>query len=390
MVSMPWMEKTVEQSRKGFIAEAQQKEKSMRSLCREYGITRKTGYKWLERFQNGEALCDKSHCRKSFSNKTDPGTEALILSAREKHPTWGARKLKRHLENQGYAFLPAQSTICEILKRNGCITEEASEAHTPYRRFEQEKPNGLWQMDFKGDFAMLNGQRCFPLTLLDDHSRFCLCLDAKENQRTEGFCQSFERLLMEFGLPNAILCDNGKPWGDSHSGYTSFDVWMMQLGILPIHIRPLHPQTQGKEERFHRTLKEDLILREVFMSCQDAQKKFEPFRYEYNHERPHAALNMDTPAMHYRESGRRYDPSLKEPEYDSGANLRKVNYKGYISIRRKRYFFSDAFIGKYLEIREQDDDVFSLFYGNFEVAKLDIQEGKFLTRKAFHRADSLP
>jgi len=383
---MPWEEKTVEKKRREFVAEVLGGKKSKSQLCREYKITRRTGYKWLERAENGEPMSDKSRSKGVHPNKTEASIEELILQTRARYPVWGARKLKKHLENRGYTDLPAQSTICDILKRNGIITPEASAEHKPYKRFEKENPNDMWQMDFKGDFGMLNSQRCHPLTVLDDCSRFSICLEAKENQQGVGVFESLRRLFSEYGLPSSILCDNGSPWGDSKAGsITQFDVWMMQLDILPIHIRPKHPQTQGKEERFHRTLNDEVLKREFFKDMQAVQRRFESWRYEYNYERPHNALNLETPSKRYRVSKRLLPMQLKEPEYNGGKNLRKVNCKGYISIRSHRYFMSDSLVGKILELYPVSQTEFGLYYGNYRVAKIDIDEQIFTSRRIYRR-----
>jgi transposase InsO family protein len=383
---MPWKEKTVEQTRREFVAEVLSKEKSMSKICREYGITRKTGYKWLERARNGEELSDRKQRTGTHPNKTTAETEALILEERLRHPEWGARKLKRYLENRGNSGLPAQSTICGILKRNGMVMPEESEVHTPYKRFEKENPNDMWQVDFKGDFGLLDSTRCYPLTVLDDHSRFSICLEAKDNQQSDGVFGSFRRVFREYGLPDSVLCDNGPPWGDCKPGaITQFDVWMMQLGILPIHCRPLHPQTQGKDERFHRTLKDEVLRRELFTDLTAAQRRFDRWRYEYNYERPHNALHLDTPSKRYRQSRRSMPMELKEPEYDSGKNIRKVNCKGYVSIQSHRYYLSEALIGKLLEIYPISKTEVALYYGRYRIAKIDLDERLFTSRRIYLR-----
>ena len=378
---MPWKEITVMSQKEAFVTEAIQKERSFSALCDAYGISRKTGYKWLARYLDGESLAERSRRPHTCSGKTHPETEELILNERAKHPTWGPRKLKRSLENQNYTGLPCKSTIENILKRNGRIEPEASEAATAFTRFERAKPNELWQMDFKGDFAMVNGQRCFPLTILDDHSRFSLCLHANSGTSYSEFLPVFTRVLEEYGLPDAILCDNGKPWGDSQGGITSFEVWMMRMGILPIHGRLKHPQTQGKDERFHRTLKNDLLKRRAFLDLADAQAAFDPFRREYNEERPHEALNLDVPIKYYRPSKRKLSEYDKPVIYDSGARLRKVNYKGYIRICQKRYFLSDSLIGEYIQLNDCDENVVALQYGQFEIAKIDLEQGLFVSKR---------
>ena len=382
---MPWESKTVEKLRREFIQKAIQKESSISALCREYGISRPTAYKWIDRFQSGEGFADRSHEALFKPRKTPLEKEELVLSAREEHPTWGPRKLKRHLENKGFCNLPATSTIADILKRNNYISEEASEAHTAWKRFEKDNPNDMWQMDHKGNFGLSNGITCFPLTILDDCSRFSLCINAKDNEQWLPTKACIERVFEEYGMPKAILCDNGNPWGSSGKGYTLFDVWLMQLHILPIHGRTLHPQTQGKDERFHRTLKEDVLKRTILRDLDHAQAEFDRFRYCYNHERPHEALGLDVPAKHYKASKRAYIRNPKEPEYDGGKQLRKVNYKGYISIDRHKYFLSDSFIGKYLEIVPEDENLLNLCYGEFAIAKIDTKEKQIVSKKIYRR-----
>jgi len=380
---MPWGEKTVLSSRQDFVVEAMQSEQSFSSLCRKYGISRATGYKWTKRYINGEPLTDRSRAPLKKRGKTPETIEALILKARDSHPAWGPRKLKRYLENQDYNGIPARSTIAEILKRNDRIEPEASQQHKPIRRFERKHPNELWQLDFKGDFAMLDENRCHPLTVLDDCSRYSLCVDAKDNQKGEGVCSSFQRLFEQNGLPLSVLCDNGSPWGDSRNGYTQFELWMMQLDILPMHGRPLHPQTQGKEERFHLTMKKELLTRRPMANLEDAQDQFNIWRHEYNHERPHEAIMLKTPSQVYRKSQRKLPARLKEPIYDDGARLRKVNYKGYISINNHRYYLGDALIGKYIQLIDCEPDTLKLCYGRFQIAKIDLRERLFVSKKIY-------
>lgn len=381
---MPWKEETVENIRKTFVTEAIQEGRNMSELCRKYGITRKTGYKWLERYHAGLSMQDQSRSPIFRPHKTPPETEELILSVRIKHPTWGARKILRYLENKGNSGLPAPSTATAILKRNGFISPEESAAHTPFCRFAREHPNDLWQMDFKGHFALQDGSRCHPLTMKDDHSRNLLCLDAYDNERWDSVKVSLFRVFAENGLPNAILCDNGAPWGDSRNGYTLFELLMMQMGILPIHGRPLHPQTQGKEERFHRTLNEDILKRTTLRDLEHAQAVFDAYRFEFNHERPHSALGLDVPAKHYRRSSRVLPAVICDPEYDIFRTLRKVNYKGYLSVRRHRYYLSETFAGKYLELIPCGENLLDLCFGDFVVARIDLEEQLFVSRK-IHR-----
>lgn len=382
---MPWEERTVEMSRKEFAEKAINKEESMSSLCRQYGITRKTGYKWLERFQSDQPLTNQS--RKPFHspNKTPDDIEQSIIKARELHPVWGPRKLKRYMEIKDGISLPAHSTIADILKRNGKIEFIESLAHTPYKRFQRDYPNELWQADFKGDFALTNSERCYPLTVLDDHSRYSLCVDAKENQQGAGVFSSFCRLFNEYGLPDTILTDNGNPWGVSQrTGYTKFEIWLMEFDILPIHGRPLHPQTQGKEERFHRTMKAELLKRTQLDNMNHAQQSFDLWRHEYNYERPHGALDLDVPANHYAQSKRKIAKMISELEYYGNLNFRKVNGRGYFCYKDHMYFLSEAFAGKYIEISESSKDGhINVNFRDFRLAKINLAEQLFVSKKIF-------
>lgn len=382
---MPWESKSVETIRKEFVAKAIMGEESKIELCRQYGISRPTAYKWIERYRNGDSMSDKSHEPFFKPFKTSPEKENLIIQIRLEHPTWGARKIHRYLSDRGFDDLPAVSTISDIIKGNGFVSIEETEKHTPWIRFEKENPNDLWQMDFKGHFGMLNNDRCHPLTVLDDCSRFSLCVDAKDNERWNGVKPSMERLFYEYGKPNSILCDNGASWGNCKQHHSAFDLWMMQLDILPMHGRMLHPQTQGKEERFHRTMKEDLLERTPIRDLIHAQEEFDSFRYCYNYERPHESLNLDVPAKHYKASDRKYTHIIREPEYDSGKQLRKVNCKGYVSICEHRYYLGETFVGKYLEIIEENDNQISLNYGNFRIAKINLDEQLIISRKIYRR-----
>lgn len=378
---MPWKERTVMDKRSRFLAEAISKERSFSAVCRAYGISRKTGYKWLHRYETGQALSDKSRAPRHRPHKTAPEIEQEILRIRTKHPGWGPRKLLHELSQQVHTNLPSKSTVENILKRNGRITPEASEAATPYTRFERERPNELWQMDFKGDFALLDGQRCYPFDILDDCSRYGLTLHANRGTSAEEFVPLFTHILEEYGLPDAILCDNGKPWGDSKGGITQFDVWMMRLGVLPIHGRPLHPQTQGKLERFHRTMKDELLRYKPLRNAQQAQAEFDAWLYAYNNERAHEALGLRVPAAVYRPSKRTLLNADRPVEYDTGSLLYKVNYKGYISIRKHRYYLTEALIGEYLQLNDLGGHLVGLQYGDFEIAQIDLEQQMIVSKR---------
>lgn len=382
---MPWEEKTVEETREEFVRRCLAKEKNKSTLCREYGISRPTGDKWIKRSQSGEALADKSRAPFKHPNRTADEIEAKILELRCKHPAIGAVKLRKMLERQGERNLPCNSTVNAILKRNGCITAEASEAATPYKRFEKQQPNEMWQTDFKGDFLLADGERCFPLCVLDDCSRYNLCIDAKKNQRRETVVQSFERLFCEYGLPKILLCDNGNPWGTAQStGITLFEIWLMNLGILTVHGRIRHPQTQGKEERFNGSLTRELLRQEKLQSMADAQNKFDSYREFYNNERPHHALNLDVPAQHYKKSCKEKPSKITEWKYGAGYEVRTVKQTGFLTYKGQGYFLSESLGGLDVGIKESRvPECVNLYYRNFRIARLNPRERAVVSRRIY-------
>jgi len=251
----------------------------------------------------------------------------------------------------------------------------------------------MWQADFKGHFQMKNGTRCHPLTVLDDHSRFSLCIDAKENEKFLGVHESFLRIFEMYGLPDTLLCDNGNPWGTSQSvGYTRFEVWLMDLGILTIHGRIRHPQTQGKEERFNGTLKRERLKFREYEDILCAQQDFDEYRNFYNYERPHHALGLDTPSDRYTNSQRRMPEKSEEWRYGADEITRQLKSSGYLTFNGQGYFLSESFGNKIVGLVESRSTkgVFYVMYRQFCIAKLDADERVVISRRAFRRkADDL-
>jgi transposase InsO family protein len=363
---MPWSEKSVMSLRLEFVRLALKDDSNFTELCKRYEISRPTGYKWINRYKTmGESgLIDQSRTPLNSPTKTEKEIELLIVSMRKEHSSWGGRKLYDLLLQEGVINPPHPNTITDILKRNGLVDETTSKHHQPYIRFEHEHPNDLWQMDFKGHFHMDKG-RCHPLTVLDDCSRFSLGIQAcdKENEKTtkENLIPIFER----YGLPNAMNMDNGTPWGtSSRLGYTQFAVWLMRLGIKVSFSRPHHPQTNGKLERFHRTLKGELLNHKTFIDLDDAQINLEQWRQMYNNKRPHMAINNEVPANRYTPSHRSYPHSLPDIEYAPDDNVIRVKGRGvgFISFKGTRYRVGGGFYGYDVAIRptteEQKYDVY--------------------------------
>ena len=293
---MPWKVETLMSAREEFIALAYSGAVSMSELCGRFTISRKTGYKWLRRYASGgaQSLRDRSHRTHTCPHQTSREMEERIIALRQVHPTKGAHVLARMLQDQGYTEVPAKSTISAILKRHGLIDPTESAKHTPYVRFERPQPNELWQMDFKGHFT-LQHDRCHPLTLLDDHSRFNLALQACANERGDTVRDRLTAVFRRYGVPQAMLMDNGSPWGnDSAQPFTPLTVWLMQLGISVLHSRPHHPQTLGKLERFHRSLKSEVLAGTTFTDLDHCQRAFDTWRTFYNLERPCTMPSIST------------------------------------------------------------------------------------------------
>lgn len=372
---MGWKEVTIMSQRLEFVTLSQKEGSNISNLCRRFNISRKTGYKFINRYKEEgfQGLYGRSKRPKNNPNTTSQDIEQLILDLRDKHPAWGGRKLKRRLENMGYTRLPAASTIASILRRNGRISDEESKKHKTWQYFEAEKPNDLWQMDFKGHFPVREG-RCHPLTILDDHSRYAIGIRACENERKNTVEQHLIEIFQRYGMPYAILVDNGAPWGHaSQSQHTKLTVWLMCLRIEVIHSRPNHPQTLGKDERFHRTMRAEVVSRCIDRPISDCQKMFDQWRIIYNAERPHEALKMEVPSSIYQVSIREFPEKVPEIQYGPNDYVRKVMDKGMISFKNKEYHVGHAFIGQHVAVRPTSKDgKFDVFFCHQKIAQIDL------------------
>ena len=368
---MPWKESTLVSLRNEFVLLARAPGANVSEICRRSGISRKTGYKWLGRAAQGEDLANRSHRPRSSPRRTAVATEARLLTLREQ-TTWGGRKLHHVLEAEGVRPAPAPSTITGILARNGLLAPERREKRD-WQRFEAEAPNRLWQMDFKGHFAA-GKQRCHPLTILDDHSRFNLCLQACANEQMETVQAQLTRVFERYGLPERILADNGPPWGTSGQGaYTSLGVWLIRRGVSVSHGRPLHPQTQGKEERFHRSLLAEVVRRRpVWHDFAELQAAFDAWRDVYNFKRPHEGIGMTPPASRYQPSPRSLPAVLLPVEYDSGDEIRLVRDNGRIKFRGRLLPVGKAFRGEPVALRPIEDGRWDVYYCHDVVALVDL------------------
>jgi len=374
---MPWKEESTMSLKKEFISLAKAEGTNISALCKRFGITRCTGYKWLARFeeQGIEGLKEKHRKPLTSPNQTDSSSEKIVIKTRNKHPGWGARKIKTYLESQGYVDIPASSTVHDILMRHGLIDITESKKHKPFSRFEHDAPNDLWQMDFKGHFETDNG-RCHPLTILDDHSRFSPGIYAFLNEREDTVKSAMIDVFRKYGLPDRINTDNGPPWGSSTTAkYTNFSVFLIRLGIKVSHSRPHHPQTNGKIERFHRSLKAELLNYYRFRNIKEAQFEFDKWRDCYNIERPHQALEMKTPISRYKASVREFPEKLRAIEYGPDDTVRIVQQRGRISYKCKDYEVGGAFYGEPVALRHTDEDsIVKVYYCHQQIAQIDLKK----------------
>lgn len=376
---MPFKECSLVSQREEFCRLALSPGGKVRPLCRRFGVSPTTAYKWLALYKmaGAEGLVDRSRRPLSSPGRSSPEQEAQVMAVRLEHPAWGGRKIRRVLQNQGLAQPPSASTITQIVRRRGALNGPGADQARDWIRFEHAEPNDLWQMDFKGWFA-LGGRRCHPLTVLDDHSRYALEIGACGDQTGETVRERLEAVFRRYGLPWRMLCDNGPPWGSAgHGEHSSFSVWLMDLDIAVSHGRPYHPQTQGKDERFHRTLKAEVLDARTFKTLAQAQSAFDAWRTIYNVKRPHEALAMETPATRYRMSQRPMPDAIRPPEYEPQATVRKVNSSGQFTFKGRALRTSKAFAGKQMALRATNQDgLFDLCYRRHVVAQIDLRHDK--------------
>jgi transposase InsO family protein len=372
---MPWSEVSIMGQREEFVGLASQPDSNIRLLCRRFQVSPTTAYKWLGRYgQRGrEGLFDENRRPDHSPRRCSAAIEEAVLGLRDRHPAWGARKLRRRLLDTGASNLPSASTVHQILLRHGRVDPKESLKHRPFQRFEHPAPNLLWQMDFKGHFAT-NTARCHPLTVLDDHSRFALGLQACADQRTQTVQNRLSSIFRLYGLPDRMTMDNGSPWGgDSEHRFTPLTAWLIRLGVRVSHSRPYHPQTQGKDERLHRTLCDELLRRRTFSDLSDSQKAFDQWRHVYNFERPHQALELEVPASRYHPSSRAFPETLPPVLYQPGDLLRKVQLNGEVWFKGRPFKIGTAFYRQPVALRPSPlDGVFDVLFCHQHIAQIDL------------------
>jgi transposase InsO family protein len=370
--------------RREFVELASVEGACMSTLCQRFGIARKTGYKWLARYRADGlgAPADRSRRPRRFRTPTAPELEARVSDARDQHPVWGGRKSHHWLDQRGVVDVPSPGTITAILGRHGRLDHPASGSARPRRdwiRFEHPEPNDLWQMDFKGDFALVDGNTCYPLTILDDHPRYALGIRACGGQQRATAQEHLTDVFRRYGLPRKMLTDNGGPWAVTHTpgAYTRLTVWLLRLGVRVRHGHPYHPQTQGKDERFHRTLKLEVISRGPLDDMTHARRRFDHWREPYNRERPHESLGMAVPASRYRVSGRVFPEVLPPVEYAADVRVREVNPVGQFSFLGRVWKVSEAFGGEPIGPRATtEDSVWDVHYCGDKIGQIDMRTPK--------------
>jgi transposase InsO family protein len=370
---MPWREVSVMDQRREFVGLAMQEGVNRRELCRRFRISPDIGYKWLGRFAAEGELVERSRRPHSIPVRTERAVEDHILRLRDAHPAWGARKIARCLQREG-TQPPAVSTVHEILRRNGRVVAPAG-APSACQRFEKAVPNLLWQMDFKGWIRLGNDTRCHPLTVVDDHSRYAICLAACADEQSATVRAALDRAFRCYGLPGAMFVDNGSPWGDAcGQRFTRLGVWLLKLGIDVLHSRPYHPQSRGKNERFHRTLNAEVVALKRLRDLIDAQRAFDAWRTVYNFERPHEALDQEVPASRYRPSARAMPDRLPQAHYDDGEITRLVPAtKAYVSFKGRLWKVPQAFCGERVAIRPRTPDGrYAVCFGAHQIATIDL------------------
>lgn len=373
---MAWRNVDVQEQRVRFVVLAERKDKDMRQLCREFEISPTTGYKWLQRYRaEGVAgVRERSRRPANSPRRSRPEIVAQILAERQKKPDWGARKLHLLLAEQGVQ-VPV-ITLHRILLREGLVAAE-DRPRAAQKRFEREQPNQLWQMDFKGMPAQWKARRT-PLSVLDDHSRYLLGLEALEQLQGGLVRQSLEQIFSWAGLPEAMLMDHGTPWWNMQgAGWTRLSVWLMQQGIRLYFSGYRHPQTQGKVERLHGSLQRALRKRKRPDKPEQWQGWLDEFRQEYNHVRPHEALRMQRPANVWQPSSRRFDSTPKRWEYAAGAWVRRLGTNGGLWISNKRWEVSRALAGESVELERVGQRIL-VRYCRTTVRELNLDSGQSL------------
>ena len=374
---MPWSQTSPMDQRTQFIADYLREVLSVTELCDLYGIARKTAYKWIDRYlrQGPAGLEERSRRPQVSPNRTPDEVTQALLEARRRHPSWGGKKLltlvhKRHLSWD----LPHRSTVCDILNRHGMVAKKRQRrriGHPGKPTSQILAPNDVWSADYKGQFRTGNGIYCYPLTVADGFSRYLLGCQGLDSTAVAQAKPVFTRLFKEYGLPQRIRTDNGVPFAtNTLARLSSLSAWWVRLGVLPELIEPGKPQQNGRHERMHRTLKAE-TTRPAAGSLAAQQRKFNAFREEFNNERPHEALDMQTPACLYQPSVREMPNKIPPLEYPDRFEVRYVSANGGIRWNRGWINVSIVCVGEYVGLEEIDDGIWNVYFGPLKLGRLN-------------------
>jgi transposase InsO family protein len=381
---MPWKVSGPMEERVAFVHAYRSGLYTMSELCRRFDISRQNGYKWLARYEAEglEGLRDRSRAPRSCPHRISPVMESLVLAMREQHPTWGPRKIRARLGELRpdlLGDLPAASTLGALLVREGKVKprkRRKKHPFTPAGALQTTAPNEVWTADYKGEFRLGNRLYCYPFTLADAHTRFLLACRGERSTALSGAQRAMIEAFRCYGLPEAIRTDNGTPFvGHGLTGLSSLSVWWIKLGIIHQRIPKSRPDQNGRHERMHRTLKAE-TARPPEASFEQQQRRFDRFRQEFNTERPHEALEQKTPASVYSASSRPFPETLARPEYPGHYEPRRVDQHGSFKFLGLKIFLAQPLAGEWLGLVEIDDDVWSIRFYHYELARINPKCGE--------------
>jgi transposase InsO family protein len=371
---MPWKTVVAMDERMRFITRALEGDESFAQLCRQFGISRKTGYKWVERFElGGPAGLEERRSTAGRNAKVLPDDQVdAVVAVRREHPTWGPKKIRARLVELGQAA-PSKSAIGDVLKRHGLVHPRRRRPHAP-REFlgltVGERPNDVWCVDFKGDFRLGDKTRCYPLTISDFYSRYLLRCTALESTKEESAIRVFEGVFQEFGLPEIIRSDNGVPFASTGvGGLTRLAIWWIKLGIVPERIEPGHPEQNGRHERMHRTMKAE-ATRPPGENLAAQQRLLDRFRHQYNDIRPHEAIGQKTPMSRYSVSRRAMPATLGSPTYEEPLLAKRLDDSGRLRVFGAKVTLTKLLAREEVGVEEHEDSSMTVYFGPLRLGEV--------------------
>jgi transposase InsO family protein len=381
---MPWNETNAMNEKVRFINAWLSKEYAIAELCRQFNITRKTGYKIIHRFEIEGSAGFEEHSRAHYSHPKQLGIELvdLLLKTKLRYPSWGPRKIKTWLEIERPNLIwPAASTIGELFKRHGMVRKKNKRLKVPPHSqpfIACTAPNESWSADFKGQFKLGTKEYCYPLTISDNYSRYllgCKCLKSPTKIDVQLY---FEQVFKKYGIPLSIKTDNGTPFASvGIGGLSKLSIWWLKLGIIPERIKPGHPEQNGRHERMHRTLKQEAIT-PAQKNIALQQKVINRFIKEYNEERPHEALGKLRPSDIYRSSNKEYPSKLQEIVYPNDIIVKKVKHNGYIKFKNQEIYIGSVLAKELIGLKQIKEELWQINFSMLKLGAIDVRQGKVL------------